>query len=94
MRNRRTNLSRASYIDPNDYARDLLRSGGPDLGDLDSLGGTGGYCELLRAIWGASRTEFDTAIAYEQDLEQRRRRHIFVRKIQTRYPPRQRRHGR
>jgi hypothetical protein len=78
---RRTNLVRSSYLDGDDFARDLHAGGGPGLGDLDSLpAGTGFYSKLLRAIWGNSTAEFDEAVKYELTLEQQRRPHVFVRK--------------
>ena len=81
MAQRRTRLSKASYMNQDDYFRDLHRGGGPDLGDLDSLGsGSGFHAELLRAIWGGSEAEFDEAVEYERTLEQQRRPHVFVRK--------------
>jgi hypothetical protein len=77
----RTNLVRSSYLDGDDFARDLHAGGGPGLGDLDSLpAGTGFYSKLLRAIWGNSTAEFDEAVKYELTREQQRRPHVFVRK--------------
>jgi hypothetical protein len=82
---RRTQLDRASYHDPDAFARDLHAGGGPDLGDLDHLpGGPGFHGQLLRAIWGGSRAEFDAAIEHEHAFEQRERPHVFVRNWQTR----------
>jgi hypothetical protein len=79
--NRRTNLQRSDYLDREDYLRDLLRSGGPDLGDLDSLGcGSGFYSQVLISTWGSSLEEFDKAVAATLTLEQVNRPHIFVRK--------------
>jgi hypothetical protein len=82
---RGTNLDRSGYLDQNDFARDLLRGGGPGLKDLGGLGvGTGFYSQLLTSIWGGSRAEFDAAIEHEHAFEQRERPHVFVRKWQTR----------
>jgi hypothetical protein len=51
---RRTNLVRSSYLDQDDFARDLHAGGGPDLEDLDSLpAGTGFYSKLLRGFFHA-----------------------------------------
>ena len=78
---RHTNLVRSSYLDQDDFARDLHAGGGPDLGDLDSLPvGTGFHSKLLRAIWGNSTADFEEAVKYELTLEQQRRPHVFVRK--------------
>jgi hypothetical protein len=97
--NRRINLDRASYLDREDYLRDLLRSG-PDFGDLDSLGppGPGFYSQLLTTVWGCNGKEYAEAVTYEQIVEQQQRPHIFVRKWpkQTRFfpcRPRRRRGG-
>lgn len=80
LKNRRI-LNRADYLDHNSYARDLLRSGGPDLGDIGHLGGGSGfYSQVLTATWEASLAEFDQALAYELTLEQVNRPHIFVKK--------------
>jgi len=82
---RGTNLSMASFLDQDDLARALREGGSPRLADLHPLpAGTGFYCKLLRAIWGASRAEYDAAVAYDLALEQRQRPHVFVRKWQTR----------
>lgn len=84
-RNRRTGLKRSDYLDREDYLRDLLRSGGPDLGDLDSLGaGAGFYSQLLTTVWGRNEEEFTKAVEHEHVLEQQRRPHLFIRKWQTR----------
>jgi hypothetical protein len=80
-KNRRTNLVRASYDDPEAFARDLHTGGGPDLGDLDSLpAGPGFHAQLLRAIWGSSAAEFEAIVTSEQLMAQRERPHIFVKK--------------
>ncbi len=81
---RRTNLNKNSYLDRDDFARDLRVGGGPDLGDLDNLRGSGPEFELLRAIYGGSLAEFEEAVKAEAEAEQRRRPHIFVTK-RTRY---------
>ena len=81
MAKRPTRLSKASYMNKDDYFRDLHRGGGPDLRDLDSVrSGSGFHAELLKGIWGGSAEEFEKAVEYERIAEQRRRPHIFVRK--------------
>ena len=62
--NRRTNLDRSSYLDRDDFARDLHAGGGPDLGDTQFPRPPAPvFCsQLLRAIWGDSTAEFDEAV--------------------------------
>ncbi len=84
--NRRTNLQRGDYLDREDYLRDLLRSGGPDLDDLDSLGppGAGFYSQLLTTVWGCNKKEYAEAVNHAEIVEQQRRPDVFVRKWSTR----------
>ncbi len=81
---KRTHLNKNSYADRDDFGRDLHAGGGPGLGDLDNLQGSGPHFELLRAIWGTSKAAFEEAANAEAEAEQRRRPHIFVTK-RTRY---------
>jgi hypothetical protein len=84
-RNARTNLRRASYLDQDNFARDLHAGGGPGLGDLDCLpAGPGYHSELLRAIWGTSSADFEASVAHELAQAQRMRPRIFVEKWRTR----------
>jgi hypothetical protein len=64
-RRRRTlNLKRSDYLDYDSYARDVLRSGGPDLDDIGHLGsGSGPHSEILSIVWGASWAEFEAMCA-------------------------------
>lgn len=88
---RRINLARSSYLNDSDYARDMLRCGGPDLDDIGHVGGGSSlYSQIMTSVWGASLAEFDTICAADLEQEQRRRPHIFVRK----WVPRQRPRGR
>jgi hypothetical protein len=78
---RRTNLKRSDYLDHNDYARAMLRSGGPDLDDIGHIGGGSRlYSQILTSVWGASLAEFNAMCGSELDEKQRRQSHIFVRK--------------
>jgi hypothetical protein len=89
--NRRITLARSSYLDDNDYARDLLRSGGPDIDDIGHVGGGSGlHSQILSIVWGASLAEFYAMCASELEQAQRRRPHIFVRKWVPRRRPRRR----
>lgn len=80
----RINISKAGYVDKDAYARDLHRSGGPGLVELDGLIGSGDNNALLRAIWGPSLASFGQAVANELVSEQAERPHVFVKKLRAR----------
>jgi hypothetical protein len=60
----------------------MHRAGIPHLKDLHCLAGlSGDDAAILRAAYGSSEREFEHALLYEEGLEQRRRPHVFVRKL-------------
>ncbi len=73
-------LSKKSYGNSEDYARDLLAGGGPGLPDLDNVSGVGEHVARLHAIYGSSEEQFAEACQRAIEAEGRKRRHIFVRK--------------
>jgi hypothetical protein len=90
-RQRRINLKRSDYLDHDTYARDVLRSGGPDFDDIGHMGGGAGvHSQILSIVWGASLKEFEAMCAAELEQKQRRRAHIFVKKYSPPRRPRRR----
>ena len=82
QRGRRTlHLRRGDFLDPDSYARAVLRSGGPDLDDLGHVGGGPGlHSQIVSLVWGGSAAEFEALCSAELEQQQRARPHVFVRK--------------
>ncbi|GAA3843271.1 hypothetical protein AFIC_003099 [[Pseudomonas] carboxydohydrogena] len=71
---------RGEYADKDDLALALCKAGGPALEDLNDLPrlGDGYSAQVMRAVWGDDEEDYERAVMYEAEQEQKRRQHVFL----------------
>ena len=81
--------TKTAWSSGEEYARTMLEAGGPRPGQRSrrraGAGAGSGYHEaILNAVWGRSDEEFEKICKWEEDQEQERNPHKFVRKLRSR----------